>query len=372
MTEENLELEFNIPVEAAEYGSDTIHHLEPREHVRMRPGMYIGRQGNGEHNDDGIYVLLKEVVDNSVDEFLMGQGRRVHVQVSEDGVVTARDFGRGIPLDKVKDCVSQINTGGKFGKEGQQGVFSSSIGMNGVGLKAVNFLSEEFIATSFRGGKFSRAIFREGIFVSEESGSTEEPDGTMICFKPSQEIFPGYHFEKKYLQRRMQHYAWLNAGLSLECNGEKYYSRRGLLDLLENKLENEELYEIIHYKAPTLQFAFCHTNSSSENYYSFANTQYTNDGGTHLSAFKEGLVKGINELAPKDKQFEADDVRAGITGAVAIRVENPVFESQTKNKLSNPEIRTAIVNEVKAAVVDYSLHFLKHIESLYQVCVGAY
>ncbi|MBO7741134.1 MAG: type IIA DNA topoisomerase subunit B [Victivallales bacterium] len=352
MSEEDLDLDILAPVQAGEYDSDAIHHLEPREHVRMRPGMYIGRQGNGEHNDDGIYVLLKEVVDNSVDEFLMGQGRRISVQVAEDGTVTARDYGRGIPLDKVKDCVSQINTGGKFVKDGQ-GVFSSSIGMNGVGLKAVNFLSQEFTATSFRGGKFTRATFSEGLFISEESGTTEEADGTMITFRPSQDIFPGYHFEKKFLHRRMQHYAWLNAGLSLECNGEKFYSRRGLLDLLENKLENESLYEIIHYKAPTLQFAFCHTNSSAENYYSFANTQYTNDGGTHLSAFKEGVVKGINELAPKDKLFDADDVRAGITGAVAIRVENPVFESQTKNKLSNPEIRAGIVNEVKAAIVDY-------------------
>ncbi len=350
-----LDFQPQPPKNAGQYTSEAIKSLSELEHIRQRPGMYIGRLGNGEHNDDGIYVLLKEVVDNSIDEFLMGAGRKIIVTITDDCRVTVRDFGRGIPLDKLKDCVSKINTGGKFdtGEDGKPRVFSSSIGMNGVGLKAVNFLSEEFEATSWRGGRMKSVLFREGAFVSERHGKAAEPDGTQISFVPSRQIFPGYHFENKFVERRMQHYAWLNAGLSMEYNGTKYYSRRGLLDLLEHKLEHNALYDIIHFKTDTLEFAFCHTNSAGENYYSFVNTQYTNDGGTHLSAFREGIVKGINELAPKDKQFESDDIRGGIAGAIAIRLQDPVFESQTKNRLGNTEIRTSIVNEVKAAIVAY-------------------
>lgn len=348
------EIDFNVVPGADEYDSSAIQNLTPCEHMRARPGMYIGRVGNGEHNDDGIYVLLKEVLDNSVDEFIMGKGRRITVTISDAGEVRVRDLGRGIPLDKVRACVSQINTGAKFDKDGNIRVFSTSIGMNGVGLKAVNFLAEEFEAISWRNGNFTRVLFREGEFISEESGvDKEQPDGTMIRFLPSNQIFPGFHFEKKYVHRRMQHCAWLNAGLSIECNGEKFYSRRGLLDLLESKLESDPLYEMIHCKTDMAEFAFCHTNSSSENYFSFANTQYTNDGGTHQAAFKEGIVKGVNELAPKNHPFDADDVRAGIVGVLSIRLENPVFESQTKNKLSNPEVRGPIVAEVKAAVAEY-------------------
>ncbi len=337
------------------YDADSIETLDPCEHVRSRPGMYIGATGTGEHHEDGIYILLKEVMDNAVDEFMMGQGRRIQVTLTDEGMVTVRDFGRGIPLDKLKDCVLRINTGRNFRKKGtgDHAVFSSSIGMNGVGLKAVTFLSAEFEATSWRDGEYCTVLCREGRLVSERRGKEAEPNGTRIRFQPSSEIFPGFRFEKKFVQRRMQHYAWLNTGLSIECNGEKYYIRRGLLDLLEDKLESEALYEIIHYRAATLEFAFCHTNSGTENYYSFCNTQYTNDGGTHLAAFKEGVVKGINELAPKDKQFDADDIRAGILGAVAVRVAEPVFESQTKNKLTSQEIRGPVVAEVKAAVVDY-------------------
>ena len=339
----------------AAYDEEAIRSLSTQEHIRQRPGMYIGRLGSGDHSDDGIYVLLKEVVDNSIDEFMMGYGRKVTVTISEDGTATVRDLGRGIPLEKLKECVSKINTGGKFGTgaDGKPRVFSSSIGMNGVGLKAVNFLSEEFEATSWRDGKMKSVLFREGEFVSEKRGKSGEPNGTRISFRPSRQIFPEYHFENKFVERRMQHYAWLNAGLSVEYNGTRFYSRRGLLDLLENKLEHEPLYEIIHYKTENLEFAFCHTNSSGENYYSFVNSQYTNDGGTHLMAFREGIVKGINELAPKDKQFDSDDIRSGITGAIAIRIPDPVFESQTKNRLGNNEVRTPIVNEVKAAIVAF-------------------
>ncbi len=349
MAEITPEMNFESPV-PADYNADAIRNIPPREHIRLRPGMYIGQLGNGDNNDDGIYVLLKEVIDNSVDEFAMGQGRRVTITISDNGEVTARDYGRGIPLERVKDCVSEINTGGKF----EIGAFSSSIGMNGVGLKAVNFLSEEFEATSWRNNKYHTVLFREGLFVEEHGGDSDEPNGTRIRFRPSPQIFsPDFRFQERFLQRRMQHYAWLNNGLSIECNGEKFYSRRGLLDLLEAKLESNALYDIIHFKAPTLEFAFCHTNSANENYYSFVNTQYTNDGGTHLAAFKEGIVKGINELAPKDKQFNPDDVRTGIVGAIAIKFDSPTFLSQTKNKLGNPEIRVQLVNEVKAALVSY-------------------
>lgn len=345
----------SAPGTPVDYDSEAIRSLDSVEHMRQRPGMYIGALGNGDHTEDGIYVLFKEVVDNSIDEYIMGAGRRVQVTLGADKTVTVRDFGRGIPLEKLRDCVSKINTGGKFakGEDGQPKVFSASIGMNGVGLKAVNFLSENFIATSFRDGKFARVFFKEGKFVKDEKGSAEEPNGTEIQFLPSTQVFGEFHFEKKFLEKRLQHYAWLNAGLSLELNGQKFYSRRGLLDLLESKMESDALYDIIHYRTENLEFAFCHTNSANENYYSFANTQFTNDGGTHLAAFKEGVVKGINELAPKDKQYEAEDIRAGLFGAMAIKLQEPVFESQTKHKLYNPEIRASVVAEVKAAIVQY-------------------
>ena len=354
MAQETPEMNFDAPARtvAGNYDQSSIRTLESREHIRARPGMYIGALGNGDHNDDGIYVLFKEVVDNSIDEFMMGAGRRIITTVAEEGMVSVRDFGRGIPLEKLKDCVSKINTGGKFGldEEGKPRVFSASIGMNGVGLKAVNFLSEEFEATSFRDGRMLTVFFREGKFVKESKGKTLEPNGTSIRFRPSTEIFGEFHFEKKFLERRLQHYAWLNAGLSLEFNGEKFFSRRGLRDLVESKLENP-LYEIIHFRTENLEFAFAHTNSANETYYSFANSNYTNDGGTHLSAFKEAIAKAVNEIAPKDKQFDPDDVRAGLTGAIAVRLENANFDSQTKHKLTSPEPRQQWVQDIKTAIV---------------------
>ena len=335
------------------YDQNSIRTLESREHIRQRPGMYIGALGNGEHNDDGIYVLFKEVVDNSIDEFMMGAGRRIITTLADDGTVSVRDYGRGIPLEKVKDCVSKINTGGKFelNEDGKPRVFSASIGMNGVGLKAVNFLSEEFEATSFRDGRMVTVLFHEGKLVKESKGKTQEANGTFIRFRPSREIFGEYHFEKKFLERRLQHYAWLNANLSLEFNGEKFYSRRGLRDMVESKLEGNALYEVIHFRTENLEFAFAHTNSSNETYYSFANSNYTTDGGTHLSAFKEAIAKAINEIAPKDKQFDPDDIRAGLTGAIAIRMENANFDSQTKHKLTSTDLRPQWVQDIKAALV---------------------
>lgn len=335
-----------------EYNESSIRSLNSLEHIQTRPGMYIGRLGNGDHQDDGIYILLKEVIDNSIDEFTIGAGKRIEVTVQDDGLVKVRDYGRGIPLDSVVDCVSKINTGGKFdtGSDGVAKPFACSIGLNGVGLKAVNALAEPFTVISRRNGQSMTAEFSGGVLKHKAKGKTGEPNGTEITFRPAERFFPGFHFEPKHLKRRMQLYAWLNSGISITLNGEKFFSRRGLLDLLESKQESEPLYEALHYRSPKLEFAFTHTNSFNESYYSFVNGQYTNDGGTHLSAFKEGILKAVNEIAQKN--LDPDDVRNGIVGTVAIRLDDPIFESQTKNKLGNTEIRTDLVNEVRQAVVE--------------------
>ena len=337
---------------AHQYNEDKIKTLSSLDHIRARPGMYIGRMGNGAHPNDGIYILLKEVIDNSIDEFIMGFGKRIDISV-EDGKVMIRDYGRGIPLGKVIDCVSIINTGGKFNDD----VFQFSVGLNGVGTKAVNALSKEFIVTSCREGEFFQAQFSEGKLKGQDKGKTEEKNGTKIEFIPSDEMFHKYSFEMDYIVKRLWMYAYLNSGLSLYLNGERYYSKNGLQDLIEAEVGEEKLYDIISYKDNTLEFAFCHTGNYGENHYSFVNGQYTNDGGTHLSAFREGILKGVNEYS--DKSFNGADVRDGIVGAVAVKLKEPIFESQTKNKLGNADVRGWIVNKVKDAVV-HSLH--KHQE----------
>lgn len=312
----------------------------------MRPGMYIGRMGNGSHADDGIYILLKEVIDNTIDEFIMGHGRRVDITI-EDHQARVRDYGRGIPLGKLVDCVSQINTGAKFSDD----VFQFSVGLNGIGTKAVNALSAHFQITSFREGKFSRAEFSNGSLLKREDGETEEANGVEVCFHPAPELFPNYRFDIRFVRRRIWNYAYLNQGLSLYLNGERIHSRRGLYDLLEEKVNGTVLYDIIQYRDPRLEFAFCHTPEFGETYYSFVNGQYTNNGGTHQSAFREGILKGVNEFSRKN--FSGDDVRNGIVGAISIKLKEPLFESQTKNKLGNSEIRAELVNKVKDAVVKY-------------------
>lgn len=331
------------------YGEDSIRSLNPLEHIRMRPGMYIGRLGNGEHNDDGIYVLFKEVVDNSIDEFTMGKGSRIDIVLDSDRC-RVRDYGRGIPLGKVIDCVSKINTGGKFdvGDDGKPKAFSCSIGLNGVGLKAVNALSDEFEVISRRDGRQFRAFFRAGKMKEKGESDTKEENGTEIMFKPSAEIFKGYGFEEKFIRRRLQNYAWLNAGLRLYLNGEEFHSENGLIDLLDDKREGDPLYKPFHYRSERLEFAFTHLATTDETYYSFANGQHTVDGGTHLSAFREGVLKAVNDIA--GKTLEPSDVRSGILGVVSIRLEDPIFESQTKNKLGNADIRQWVVSEVKQAV----------------------
>ena len=328
------------------YDESNIKSLSSLEHIRLRPGMYIGRLGNGSHVDDGIYILLKEVIDNSIDEFIMGAGSRIDVTVL-DNVVTVRDYGRGIPLGKIVECVSVINTGAKYDSE----AFQFSVGLNGVGTKAVNALSSTFTVTSYRDGEMASASFEKGIQKGRtKKGQTSEPNGTLISFTPDPGIFPDYSFNDDFIQERLWNYAYLNTGLTIEYNRKVIRSQHGLLDLLGKDVGNEMLYPIIHYKGRQLEFALTHTSSYGESYFSYVNGQHTSDGGTHLAAFKEGVLKGVNEFFKKN--WNAPEIRDGIAGAVSVKIQNPIFESQTKNKLGNTEVRTWIVNEVKEAVVD--------------------
>jgi len=329
-----------------EYDEEAIKTLDALEHIRLRTGMYIGRIGDGSNPADGIYVMLKEVVDNSVDEFTMGHGRRIEIR-RDGSEISVRDFGRGIPLGKVVDCVSKINTGGKYNDD----VFQFSVGLNGVGNKAVNALSSDFEVISYRDGAFKRAAFRQGRMLLEEDGKdTKAPNGTFIRFVPDAEIFKSYDWREDYVEHRLRYYAYLNSGLTLEYNGHKFISRNGLADLLAEELGEEgALYEIAHFRLERLEFAFTHTHAYGETYFSFVNGQYTNDGGTHQSAFREGVLKGVNEFAKH--AFSGEDVRDGFIGAVAIKLQDPVFESQTKNKLGSTEVRSWIVNDVREQVV---------------------
>jgi DNA gyrase subunit B/topoisomerase-4 subunit B len=332
------------------YDESKIKTLSSLEHIRLRTGMYIGRIGNGSDHDDGCYILMKEVIDNTIDEFIMGHGKEV--QITLDGsTVSVRDFGRGIPLGKVIDCVSQINTGAKYNDD----VFQFSVGLNGVGTKAVNALSKEFYVRSHRDGEFVEALFKQGKLKKEGKGKTTEPNGTYVRFEPDPEIFKNSQFRTELIEKRLRHYSYLNTGLKLVFNGQTFQSKLGLMDLVLEDLKadnSEPIYPPLHYTGKTLEFCFTHSNSRyGETFFSFVNGQYTSDGGTHLSAFREGLLKAVNEYA-KGK-FEGDDVRECMVGAVAIRLKDPLFESQTKNKLGNTEIRTDLVNTVRQEL----LHF---------------
>ena len=314
-----------------QYTEDNIKTLEPREHVRLRPGMYIGKLGDGSSVDDGIYILLKEVVDNSIDEFRMKFGKRIDVKIS-DGKVIVRDYGRGIPLGKIVDVVSIMNTGGKY----DDGAFKKSIGLNGVGTKAVNFLSSYFRVKSVRDGKTRTAEFREGILSNIlEEADTSEKNGTEITFIPDNTIFVNYKFRHEYVEKMLRNYTYLNLGLKIYYNGEIFESQNGLKDLLENEISGQPIvYPIIHIKNEDMEIAITHSDKSqSETYFSFVNGQYTSQGGTHLNAFKEAFVKTIKEFYSKN--FEATDIRKAIIGAIYINVGNPVFESQTKTKLGS-------------------------------------
>jgi len=325
------------------YDESKVKTLSSIEHIRLRTGMYIGRLGDGSNIDDGIYILLKEVVDNSVDEFIMGCGSRIRVKL-QDSTITVRDWGRGIPLGKLVECVSEINTGAKYNTE----VFVFSVGLNGVGTKAVNALSESFRVCSYRDGRFRQAVFSQGRLVSDDTGETTEKNGTLVEFTPDREIFGEYQFRSEFIERRMQHYAFLNSGLKMMFNDMVFRSDDGLRDLLNDETGDEAIYDAVYYRNTTLEFAFTHTNSYGEKYFSFANGQYTSAGGSHLSAFKEGVLKGMN--AYSGKGFVAEDVRDGLVAAVSVRLKDPVFESQTKNKLGNTDIRRDIVARVQSEI----------------------
>ena len=337
-------------VTAADYSDDKIRHLDALEHIRLRSGMYIGRLGDGSNQNDGIYILLKEIIDNSIDEFIMGFGTRIDVEIKENRV-KVRDYGRGIPLGKVVECVSEINTGGKYNDD----VFQFSVGMNGVGTKAVNALSSYFRVISIRDGKCVEAVFAEGKLQTNKSGAVKPgtKNGTYFEFVPDEKIFGKYSFNMEFVEKRMWNYAYLNSGLTLRLNGTEFASQNGLLDLLTKELESETIYPIGSYTGEHLQFAFTHTNSYGENYFSFVNGQYTSDGGTHLNAFKEGFIKGVNDFF--QSAYKSEDIREGITAAVLVKVKDPLFESQTKNKLGNTDIRAWIVAEVQSGL-DNWLH----------------
>lgn len=337
---------------AKKYDESAVQSLDALAHIRLRSGMYIGRLGDGSHPDDGIYIMIKEVIDNSIDEFIMGNGKKVIITLdSKLQKVTVRDFGRGIPLGKVVECVSQINTGAKYNDD----VFQFSVGLNGVGTKAVNALSSYFFVKSIRDGEYVEAEFSKGVLQNKKKGKSQEENGTYVEFIPDKEIFKTYAFRSELILKRLWHYAYLNTGLTLYFNDEKIYSEHGLLDLLNSEVKDDRLYEPLHYRGKSIEFAFLHSSSYGETYFSFVNGQYTQDGGTHLSAFREGILKGVNEYTKKN--FQGLDVREGIVGTVLVKVKDPMFESQTKNKLSNNEIRAPIVQEVKDAVIAL---FYKH------------
>ena len=340
------------------YNDDSIRSLDWKEHIRLRPGMYIGKLGDGSSVDDGIYVLVKEIMDNSIDEHMMGNGKSIDVKIS-DHKVEVRDYGRGIPLGKVIDCVSKINTSGKY----DSGAFQKSVGLNGVGTKATNALSNYFKVQSYRDGQTKWAEFCKGELTAESPGieSSNSKSGTHVAFEPDNSIFKNYHFIPQYLDSLFWNYAFLNAGLTINFNGEKYFSQNGLFDLLSKKTNSDEnRYPIIHLKGNDIELAITHNNQYGEEYYSFVNGQNTTQGGTHLASFREALVRTVREFFKKD--FDPSDVRASIVGAIAIRVQEPVFESQTKTKLgsttispdsNSTSIRTYIGDFVKTELDNY-------------------
>lgn len=339
------------------YTEDNIRSLDWKEHIRMRPGMYIGKLGDGSSQDDGIYIMVKEVIDNCIDEYVMGHGTNVDIKI-ENGTVTIRDFGRGIPLGKVIDCVSKINTGGKYDSK----AFKKSVGLNGVGTKAVNALSDYFRVQAIRDKKTKIADFEKGVLVKNHNQSkTKDPNGTLITFTPDESIFKNYKFKNDYIENQLWNYAYLNAGLKLNFNNKTIFSKNGLLDLLQNKTNSEQLrYPIIHLKAEDIEIALTHGEQYGEEYYSFVNGQNTTQGGTHLAAFREAIVKTVREFYKKN--FETKDVQTSIIGAISVRVEEPVFESQTKTKLGSlkmaPDGQTVrlFISEYVTKHLEYFLH----------------
>ncbi len=344
-------------MEQVRYDEDNIKSLDWKDHIRLRPGMYIGKLGDGSSPDDGIYILIKEVIDNSIDEYVMGNGKKVLIDI-EDGKVSIRDFGRGIPLGAVVDCVSKINTGGKYDSK----AFKKSVGLNGVGTKAVNALSDSFIVSSFRDGKVKVATFERGVLKEDRKlVKTNEPNGTLIEFNPDISVFPHYHYRMDFTENMLWNYAYLNAGLRLIINGKTLYSKNGLLDLLKRKTNIEHLrYPIIHLEGEDIEIALSHGQQYGEEYYSFVNGQHTTQGGTHLAAFREAIVKTFREFY--NKKIDSKDIRTAIVAAISVRIEEPVFESQTKTKLGSltisPEGQTlrTFVNDFIKHKLDNYLH----------------
>ena len=341
------------PASPAVYDEDSIQHLEGLEHIRLRPGMYIGSLGDGSNENDGIYILLKEGIDNSVDEFSQGFGKRIDVEIKE-GHVRIRDYGRGIPLGKLEDCVSNVNTGAKYNNN----VFKQAIGMNGVGIKATNALSSYFRAASIRDGKMAVVEFKKGEKISGKLGAAKEgqQNGTYLEFIPDEELFGKYEFNMEYVEKRLWNYAYLNPGLLIKCNGKDYISEKGIEDLLVNEMggEGKSLYKLFNYKGENLQFVLTHTPSLDKFIYSFVNGQSTDDGGTHVTSFLDGFTKGVNSFFKKE--YDEKDVTSGLLCALKIGIDNPMFTSQTKNKLGNVEIRGPIIKEVQLAVDDWLRH----------------
>lgn len=333
---------------AGSYTDDAIQTLKWNEHIRRRPGMYIGKLGDGSHPEDGIYVLTKEVIDNSIDEFNMGVGKQIDISLTEDGTVTVRDYGRGIPLGKVKEVASEINTGGKFDDKN----FKKSVGLNGVGLKAVNALSRTCRVESVRDGLKVTVLFDRGDLVSQsEPTPTNEPNGTLVQFTPDSDLFRGYRFNPETIEMMVNNYTYLNVGLTLMFNGKKYQSRNGLLDLLRENMTAEPLYPIIHLKGDDIEVVLTHTNQNGEEYYSFVNGQHTTQGGTHLTAFREHVSRTIKEYSGKGYEFS--DIRNGMVAAVSVRIQEPVFESQTKTKLGSKEVAPDSTLTVNKFVGDF-------------------
>ncbi len=331
------------PVSSVEYTDDNIRHLDDMEHIRVRSGMYIGRLGNGSQNDDGIYVLLKEVMDNSIDEFKMGAGKRIEVTIEDSLRVSVRDYGRGIPQGKLVEAVSKLNTGGKYDSK----AFKKSVGLNGVGIKAVNALSSRFEVRSYRDGKVRIAIFEKGTLLSDVTEDSTEESGTYIFFEPDATLFLNYSFQNQFVETLLRNYTYLNTGLTFIYNGQRIVSRHGLEDLLKDNMTSEGLYDIIHLKGEDIEIAFTHTNQYGEEYYSFVNGQHTTQGGTHQTALKEHIARTIKEFYNKNQEYA--DIRNGLVAAIAIDVEEPMFESQTKTKLGSNNMWPAAPQEHKPA-----------------------
>lgn len=329
MSEDIIDKNLNSTEATVQYNDDNITHLSDVDHIRTRPGMYIGRLGDGSHTEDGIYVLLKEVIDNSIDEFRMNAGKRIEVDITDNKCVSLRDYGRGIPQGKMIEAVSQLNTGGKYDSK----AFKKSVGMNGVGIKAVNFLSSRFEVRSYRDGMVRTAKFEKGILIEDTTVPTEDETGTYIFFEPDESLFHNYSFHNDTIETMLRNYTYLNTGLAIMYNGRRIISRNGLEDLLKDNMTSDALYPIIHIKGEDIEIAFTHTNQYGEEYHSFVNGQHTTQGGTHQSAFKEHIAKTIKEFS--NKNFEYGDIRTGLVAAIAVNVEEPMFESQTKIKLGS-------------------------------------